>query len=129
MIGFPESSQRTTAAQVPHDQTEADEVEDDDEGPDDRHETMSETTSPPPPSPGIDFLPFPHRGSSILDPDSTSRRLSRSSMMRLENILNDVSIQDVYQIRPRSWSLGQSPTPEDKQMDEASVSSMYLSGR
>ncbi|KAF8970953.1 hypothetical protein BDZ97DRAFT_1789449 [Flammula alnicola] len=44
---------------------------------------------------------------------SMPRRVSRSSVMRLENILNDVSIS--HQLQPRSRSLGRSPlqTPLD----------------
>ncbi|KAF8193770.1 hypothetical protein BJ912DRAFT_960424 [Pholiota molesta] len=89
-LGFPESFQRTAPPGQEEDITSDD---------------LSDSTS----LLEVNSLNFP-RGSSVeaaQDEHATPRRISRSSIMRLENILNDVSIDS--NPRPRSRSLGRSP--------------------
>jgi hypothetical protein len=99
-LGFPESFQRTAPPEQEEDKTLDD---------------LSDSTS----LSEVNSLNFP-RGSSVeaaQDKHATPRRISRSSIMRLENILNDALID--YNPHPRSRSLGRSPVQSQFQVSKS----------
>ncbi|KDR71834.1 hypothetical protein GALMADRAFT_253606 [Galerina marginata CBS 339.88] len=103
--GFPESFQRT----VPDDHDACD--------------SMSDISQSSPTRSDEDAFYFPQhtaseRGLSPIAPPP--RRVSRSSVMRLENILNDVSINPKSPPGSRSRSLGRSPVQQHFDLSEPS---------